>query len=110
MAITANAVPFYFRFFQVIARRLGQAQMRNLAALKAKKFYIGFRPVQKLKQYARNKLQREEEAARLQFERLQQMLQQKEKLEEALRKLLKKKNAKDNDQPFGGILAALAPH
>ena len=84
--------------------------MRNLAALKAKKFYIGFRPVQKLKQYARNKLQREEEAARLQFERLQQMLQQKEKLLRFIEARGGTENAKDNDQPFGGILAALAPH
>ena len=48
--------------------------MRNLAALKARKFYIGFRPVQKLKQYGRKKLQAEAEAARLELERINEML------------------------------------
>lgn len=42
-------VMFYMQFIRVFAKKLGHSKMRSFALFKAKKFYIGFRPVQKLK-------------------------------------------------------------
>ena len=46
-------IMLHLQFFRIFAKRLGSTKLRSFAAFKAKKFYIGFRPVQKLKSYAR---------------------------------------------------------
>lgn len=94
---------FYMRFVQIFVKRLGQTKMRSFMAFKAKKFYIGFRPVQKLKQYSRKKRQADDEAARQALEKLKGMLLEKEKLRLALQALLPKK--KKQQRQAGGILS-----
>ena len=57
-------VAIYIRLFQLFARRLGNNNFRKLTMFRAKKFYVSFRPIQKLKQYSRIKKNADDEAVR----------------------------------------------
>ena len=100
-------VTFYMRFFQIFFRRIGQSKIRSFAAFKVKKFYLGFRPVQKLKSHAIKKRKEGTDAAREAQERLKNMLLEKTKVRLALNQLLPK--SQKEEEPPKGIVAALVP-
>ena len=83
-------ITFYMRFMQIFAKRIGQSKIRSFAAFKFKKFYIGFRPVQKLKQHANAKRMQDEKAFRETYERMQSLLNKTQQAKMALDALLPK--------------------
>ena len=72
----AMRITLYMRLLTTFGRKLGQTKVRKFAAFKSKKFYIGFRPMQKLKQASKKRQDYNEQAARAAYERLRDMLYQ----------------------------------
>lgn len=81
--------------------------MRKFAAFKSKKFYIGFRPMQKLKQASKKRKEYNEQAARAAYERLRDMLFQSNALKLRIDALLPKHQKEESHME--GLLAVLAP-
>ena len=92
------------RVFQILARRIGTTKVRKFAAFKTKKFYLSFRPVQKLKSAARKKQQTEEETARQAFERMANLMYEVMKSKLNKEEMLPKKKQKTVNE-HQGILA-----
>ena len=70
----AMRITLYMRLLATFGRKLGQTKVRKFAAFKTKKFYIGFRPMQKLKQASKKRAEYNEQATRAAYERIRDML------------------------------------
>lgn len=92
------------RLLQHFTRRLGTTKFRKFAVFKAKKFYISFRPVQKLQQYSKRK-KLDDESMKETIERIKSLVFSIEKLKLNMAALLPKQSPEEQSQ--GGILAVL---
>lgn len=94
MNITVR-MTLYARLIQIIAKRMGTAKVRKFAMFKAKKFYISFRPWQKVKSAMNKRKISDEEQARLALERLQSLLYQITQRRLSMLSLVPKNKAKE---------------
>lgn len=92
------------RMLQTFTKRLGTTKFRKFAVFKAKKFYVSFRPVQKLQQYSRKRKQ-DEDSVKETMERIKSLIFSINQMKLNMAALIPKQALEEKSQ--GGILAVL---